>query len=267
VADTLAEQDVAAQQGRKVFFLYPHSVLNEDLLVEILSQEYEVYSLRDHEAAAQIAAKFAGSIFFVNKDETLRESRWESWIRRLMSQKATATARVGIMTYNPDPEVARKYLMEVGIPCGYIQLKLGTAEGKAIILKTLAANEARGRRQFVRARCTDQRKASFNVTVRGAHLTGQILDISVAGMSIRFDMTVPLRPHEVLDDIQLRLRGTLCRLGGTFAGALHGGADRFVLMFRAPLSDDVRAKIHRFIFLSLQEEMDEFIRTLKPRSA
>ena len=263
MADTLHETEAEAHRGRKVFFLYPQSVLNEDLLVEILSHEYEVYSLRDHEAAARIAEKFAGSIFFINIDEALRESQWEAWIRRLISQPSTSSARVGIMTYNPDPALARKYLMEVGIPCGYIQLKLGTAQGKAIILKTLAANEARGRRQFVRARCTDPRKASFNVKVRGAHLTGQILDISVAGMSIRFDAAVPLRPHEVLDDVQLRLRGTLCRLGGTFAGALHGGTDRFLLMFRAPLSDDVRSKIHRFIFLSLQEEMGDFLRTLR----
>ena len=35
------------------------------------------------------------------------------------------------------------------------------------------------------------------------------------------------------------------------------------MMFRAPLADDVRAKIHRFIFLSLQEEMGDFIRGLK----
>jgi len=264
VPETLRDLEATTLRGRKVFFLYPHSVLNEDLLVEILSSEYEVYSLRDHEAAARIAEKFAGSIFFVNIDEALRESQWEAWIRRLISQPSTASARVGIMTYNPDPALARKYLMDMGIPCGYIQLKLGTAEGKAIILRTLAANEAKGRRQFVRARCSDPRKASLNVTVRGSHLTGQILDISVSGMSCRFDAALRLRPHEVLDDVQLRLRGTLCRLAGTFAGAPHGETDRFLLMFRTPLTDEVRSKIHRFIFLSLQEEMDDFIRTLKP---
>ena len=251
MAETLRDLDATALRGRKVFFLYPHSVLNEGLLVEILSSEYEVYSVRDHEAAARIAAAFAGSIFFVNIDEALRESQWETWIRRLISQPSTASARVGIMTYNPDPALGRKYLMDLGIPCGYIQLKLGTAEGKAIILKTLAANEAKGRRQFVRARCSDPRKASFNVTVRGAHLTGQILDISVAGMSCRFDAAVQLRQNEVLDDVQLRLRGTLCRLAGTFAGAPHGDTDRFLLMFRTPLSDEVRSKIHRSGWLTI----------------
>lgn len=247
-----------------MFFLYPHSVLNEDLLVEILSSEYEVYGLRDHETAVRVAAAHAGSILFVNIDEALREPQWESWIRKLVSHPATASTRVGILTYNPDPELARKYLMEVGLPCGYIQLKLGAAEGKAIILRTLAANEAKGRRQCVRARCSDPKKAAFNATVRGAHLTGQILDISVAGMSCRFDAAVPLRPNEALDDVQLRLRGTLCRVSGSFAGSLHGEIDRFLLMFHSPLTDEVRSKIHRFIFLSLQEEMADFTRTRKP---
>jgi hypothetical protein len=264
VPDTTSEIETAASKGRKVFFLYPHSVLNEDLLVEILSQEFEVYSLRDHEAAFRIAEVHPGSIFFVNIDEALRESQWEAWIRRLISQPATASAKVGIMTYNPDPALAKKYLMEVGIPCGFIQLKLGTAEGKAIILRTLAANEAKGRRQFVRARCTDARKASFNVTIRGAHLTGSIVDISVTGMSFRFDQTIHLRPQEPFEDVQLRLRGTLCRLDGSLAGPVRGDSDRQQLLFRAPLTDEVRSKIHRFIFMSLQEEMADFVRTLRP---
>jgi hypothetical protein len=263
VADTPSDIETATSKGRKVFFLYPHSVLNEDLLVEILSQEFEVYSLRDHEAAARIAEVYAGSIFFVNLDEALRESQWEAWIRRLVTQPATASARVGIMTYNQDPALAKKYLMDVGIPCGFIQLKLGTAEGKAIILRTLAANEAKGRRHFVRARCNDPRKASFNVTVRGAHLTGSVVDISITGMSFRFDQTINLRPREAFEDVQLRLRGTLCRLDGTLAGSVRGDSDRQLLLFRTPLPDEVRAKIHRFIFLSLQEEMSDFVRTLK----
>ena len=110
---------------------------------------------------------------------------------------------------------------------------------------------------------SDARKAAFNVTVRGSHHTGQILDLSVAGMACRFDGAVHLRPHEAMDDVQLRLRGTLCRVAGGLVGSPQGGEDRLLMMFRAPLPDDVRAKIHRFIFLSLQEEMGDFIRGLK----
>jgi hypothetical protein len=262
MAGACPEQEGALLCGRKVFFLYPHSVLNEDLLVQILSNEYEIYSLHDHHVAERIARAFPGSIFFLNIDEALKERQWALWIRGLLTDPATVSTRIGILTYNPDPELARKYLMEIGIPCGFIQMKLGLAEGKSIILKMLAANEAKGRRRYVRARCSDGKKASFNLTVRGAHVTGDIVDISVAGMSVRFDATVRFKDKEVLDDVQLRMRGTLCRVAGTYAGILGERSDRSLLLFNAPLAEDAQAKIHRFIFLSLQEEMSDYIRTL-----
>jgi hypothetical protein len=261
VGEGLVEEE-DGHRGRKVFFLYPHSVFNEDLLVDLLSNEYEIYCLSDHVAATKVAATFPGSIFFVNIDAELREPQWEAWIRRLLATQAAAPPQIGILTYNPDPDLARKYLMDVGIPSGFIQLKLGLAEGKAIILKTLFANEAKGRRKYVRARCPDSRKASFNVTIRGTHVTGDILDISVVGMCFRCDPAVRLKQNEQLEDVQLRLRGTLCRVSGTYVGA-QGSADRNLLMFRVPQPDDVRAKIHRFIYLSLQDEMAETVRDLQ----
>jgi len=251
-----------ALKGRKVFFLYPHSVLSEDLLVEILAAEYEIHCLRDHVVAVKVVAAYPGSILFVNIDEAMKERLWEDWIRRLTRDPSTSSTRVGIVTYNPDQELARKYLMDMMLPCGFIQLKLGLAEGKAIILKTLFANEAKGRRRYVRARCPDPRKASFNMTIRDTHVTGDVLDISVVGMCFRCDTAVRLVQDERLEDVQLRLRGTLCRVSGTFVGAQGGSAGRNVLMFRSPQPDDVRAKIHRFIYLSLQEEMGEIVRGL-----
>ena len=257
----MAPQEELAARGRKVFFLYPHSVLNEDLLVEILANEYEIYCLRDHEAAVKVLAAHPGSILFVNIDNTLKEYQWEAWIRKLVSQAETSSTMVGIMTYNPDAELARKYLMEMMLPCGFIQLKLGWAEGKQIILKTLEANEARGRRRYVRAQVSDPKKASFNVKLQERIYAGAILDISAAGMTFDLDRPVVLQPQTPLVDLQLRLKGTLCRLGGTYVGAARGGAGKSLLMFDSPLAEDTRQKIHRFIFQSLQDDMDAFVRS------
>jgi hypothetical protein len=258
--------DQSAVKGRKVFFLYPHSVLNEDLLIEILSNEFEVHCLRDHDVAMRAAETWPGSIFFINIDEGLKEYQWESWIRLLVSEPATASTRVGIMTYNPDQELARKYLMDLMIPCGFIQLKLGLAEGTRIILRTLEANEARGRRRYVRARCADPRRATFNVSIDGTMVNGSILDISAAGMAIKFDSALPRKAGAHLVDMQLRLKGTLCRISGTLAGTVRAQPDCHLLMFDTPLDEQTTAKIHRFIFHTLQEEMGEFVRKQASRA-
>ncbi|MGA2479394.1 MAG: PilZ domain-containing protein [Spirochaetia bacterium] len=255
----MATIDAALQRGRKVFFLYPHSVLNEELLIEILSHEYEVYALHNHDAAVKVAAANPGSILFVNIDDTLKEHQWEAWIRRLISNPQTSSTKVGIVTYNPNEQLARKYLMDMMLPCGFIQLKQGLAEGKRIILKTLDANEARGRRRFVRAQCNDPKKASLNVTVKGKFITGAILDISVAGMTFHLDEPVVMKPETLLEDIQLRLKGTLCRVTGILAGA-GGGQGHYLLMFANPVAEDIKEKVHRFIYSTLQEQIDDFIR-------
>lgn len=253
--------EAAVARGRKVIFLYPHSVLSEELLVEILANEYEIYCLRSHEAARAIARAWPGSIFFINIDEAMKEPQWEEWIRDLTSQPQTAATRLGIMTYNPNPDLAKKYLMDLGIPCGFIQLKLGLSEGKRIILKTLEANEARGRRRFVRARCTDPSKSTFNVTLNGTLVNGTIVDISIAGMAFIFDHPViGLKPNDPMADVQLRLKGTLCRISGKYVGEVKGEEGRELMMFDAPLPEETTVKIHRFIYQALQEELEEFLK-------
>ncbi len=256
----MTPQAEATARGRKIFFLYPHSVVNEELLIEILSNEYEVYSLRNHDAAIKVAAANPGCIFFVNIDEALEKSQWEVWIHRLLSRPETAATMVGIMTYNPDTELARKYLMEMMIPCGFIQLKLGLAESKKIIMKTLEVNEARGRRRYVRARCSDKNRASLNVNVGKRTCSGSILDISAAGMTFHLDMPVNLKPQTVLRDIQLRLKGMVCRVTGIYQGMTQGRPESHLLAFAQPMEEETTKKIHRFIFQSLQEEMDAFVR-------
>jgi hypothetical protein len=256
----MTQEENELTRGRKVFFLYPHSVLTEELLVDILSHEYEIYCLKDHGSAVRAAEAWQESIIFINIDEAFHEAKWEEWIRKLLAEPRTASTRLGILTYNPSPDLAKKYLMDMMLPCGFIQLKLGAAEAKKIILKTLEANDARGRRRYVRARCAGSSKATFNVSIKDSLMQGVVLDISAAGMAFQFDSIFNLTPGTPLTDIQLRMKGALCRLSGTFVGTVRGEAGRNLCMFQAPLPEETTAKIHKFIYQALQEEMTEFMR-------
>ncbi len=256
----MTSDEVKAAWGRKVFFLYPHSVFTDDLFLAILNQEYEVYVVKSHEAAWKITESFPGSILFINIDDVLAEKEWLAWVRKLTTDPVRGQTRVGILTYNQDQELAKRYLMDMQIACGFIQLKQGLAESAQIILKTLEANEARGRRRYVRARCMDPQKSLFNVRHLGKLHTGVILDISAAGMSYRLDRPLALKEKAALDDIQLKLKGVLCRVSGVHVGITKDGALRNLLMFKQPVPADTKDKIHRFIYHSLQEEMEAAIR-------
>ncbi|MDR1597159.1 MAG: PilZ domain-containing protein, partial [Treponema sp.] len=141
-------------EGKKVFFLYPHSVIQDALVDELIMQGFEIYMLRDHKRARKLIERFPGSIMFINIDERLEEAEWEAYIQEILDNPQIQT-KLGILSYNTDRELMEKYLMKMMVPCGYIQLKQGVKESTLIIHNALLANEAKGRRKSFRAACED----------------------------------------------------------------------------------------------------------------
>jgi hypothetical protein len=243
--------------GKKVFILYPPSVVQEEMIHLLIASEYEVALLKDKEHAVRAISKFPNSILFINIDERPAENQWEHFIRKILEGGKTGDVRVGILSYNDDPALKEKYLMDIGVPCGFVTLKLGLKESFKIIAKTLEANEAKGRRKFVRAACRPQDKASFNVKYEGDYLTGEIIDISSVGMACTFNKPQQLKAGTELDDIQLKLRAVLCRIGGTLVGINRDEGNTHVILFTKKISPRERHKIHTFVYDRLQELIDE----------
>jgi hypothetical protein len=241
--------------GKKVFFLYPHSVIREELINEIIYNEYEVYFLKDHEDAKRLFRKFPNSIVFINIDEGMTEPEWENYIRGLISHPETADLKVGILSYNPDEELKEKYLLEVGVHCGVIKLKLGLTESAKIILKVLEVNEARGRRKYVRARVDHDPKATFNIRYEDEMVKGQILDISSVGIACKFDTPRVIEKNTILSDIQLQLRGKIVKVSGIFIGVREDNPAVHVIVFSPNQDLAYKMQIHHFIHQSLQSSI------------
>ncbi|MFP4363560.1 MAG: PilZ domain-containing protein [Spirochaetia bacterium] len=241
--------------GRKVFFLYPHSVMQEEMIEALLRQEYEVYLAKDHDKIKNILAEYPDSIVFINIDTVLKGNEWETYIRELM--KELPDLRIGIMSYNSDEEIARKYLMEIGVQCGFIRLKLGLKESTAIILKALQANEAKGRRKYVRAQCQGNIQASFNMRTSDGFEGGEILDISIAGMACQFSNAgrIPVKVDDEIDDIQLKLKGSLAKVSGKVVGIREEGNPVYVILFDKSMKQPIKSKIRNFVFHALHKNL------------
>lgn len=244
--------------GKKVIFLYPHSVIQKELIKEIVKYEYEVYVFHDHEKTLKILEKYPDSILFINIDSSLKESEWEIYIRHLMQNPGTSSVKVGILSYNENQNLIEKYVMGMSVACGYIVLKIGLNESLKIILKVLEASEAKGRRQFVRVKCTSKTNITFNVKIGDKVLIGNIYDISSIGMACSFNdpnlKEIPINSY--FNDIQLRLKGTLIMLSGKVVGVRKQENDYYIIMFDNIFKDEVkRNKIQTFIHTFLQEEL------------
>jgi hypothetical protein len=247
----------AAVEGKKVFFLYPHSVIQDEMLDALIMSGYEVYILRDHRRASRLLEHFPGSIMFINIDERLPEKEWEAYIRALQEAPATKDSRLGILSYNTDRDLMQKYLMDMSVPCGYIQLKLGVQASTKIIHDALQANEAKGRRKCFRASCEDDGSATINYKDHSAIYYGKILDISSAGVAVRIENFRGYQTNSRLKDIQVKLRGSLVRTDMILMGKRWDNQDVWIFLFDPNMPPESRLIIHRYIKQILQRYIDD----------
>lgn len=253
-------------QSRKVFFLYPHSVIRDELIAEIIRNEFEVYFIYDHNRLLKLLERYRDAIVFINIDEGQTEPEWEQYVRRLIATPGLKGVGIGILTYYNKSDLQEKYLMEIGIPCGYIKLSQGARESSRIILKILEANEARGRRKYVRVSCGVDEGASFNLKFREQMHHGQILDISSAGMACQFTAKCDIVIRTILPDIQLNLKGIIAHVAGVVGAVRPGNEPVYVIMFDQRMRPGTAEKISGFVFKTLQSTINEEIRKLPIRN-
>ena len=124
------------------------------------------------------------------------------------------------------------------------------------MLGALEANEARGRRRYVRARTADDARTTFNLELLGNRYEGTILDVSSVGMAVRFARPVDLQPKSLLPGIQLRLRATLVRVDGVLLDRRKDDKSVYVVLFRHGADSKARSQIRDYVHRSLQEDID-----------
>lgn len=249
--------DTVSPFGRKVFFLNPPSVLAE-VLPTLANAEFEVYQSTDHARLARYLGRDPACLVFVNIDEGDDESAWRAWIKKLREDTATAAVAFGILTMLPDEDKRNAYLMELGASCGFITVSSGAAKTTEILLRTLEANEARGRRRFVRVNCPPE-AAVFNCRIDADIHRGSIRDLSSVGMSVCFDETTPPSVGMRLKDIQLNLKGNRLSLNGVVMGGrddAESSGIRLIMFEPASVDQEKRDKLRAFIRKTLQAGMD-----------
>ena len=245
--------------GRRVFILNPPSVIEDELIDIILAHEFEVNVLKDPGQARYVLGKFPQAIIFINIDSGLKEPEWERYVRTLQVNPKFKGIRVGILSYHPEPELVEKYLMKIGIECGFIQLRLGLQESARIMVKVLEANEAKGRRKYVRVSAEDDTRSSFNFRLNNRVYSGPILDISSVGMAFRLDNGVKIPPKTLIPDTQLKLRAAIVRVTTVTLGTRDDDKSINVVLFKHDIETKARYQIRRYIHERSQLDIDQIV--------
>ena len=225
------------------------------LSTSVMKAEYEVYLLKDHLAALKVLKKFKESILFVNIDERLEPREWQKYIKGITEDPALQGVRIGVVSYNDNRELAQRYLLDLMIQGGYVKLTLGRKRSTQIILKALQANEARGRRKHLRAKCLGHTQSSLSVEIGGRTHSGTIEDISKMGMFCTL-ASISLPVHSRIPNIQLRLGGIVLPASGIVERVCGPLRRQYLILFDNQTPEQSRERIRDFVSRSLRSQVE-----------
>ena len=247
--------------GKKIYFLYPTTVVQNQIITELAQQEYEVYSAKDKDALRRVLRKYRDSIVFVDINEHMTEKEWETWITAIMNAEETKGVSIGILTAADDELVKRKYLLSTKVPCGYTVLKSDLDKSISHIFEVLKTVDAKGRRKYIRATTDKEPNATVNLPLNGMFVNGQIKDISVVGISCTMEGNPEITKNSLFKDIQVKLSSHLLKVEGIVIGSRMDGKEKiYVVLFTQRIDPEVRTKIRKYIQQNLQGKMDMELR-------
>ena len=244
--------------GRKIFFLYPSVIIQNQVVGELAQEEYEVYIVKDEAKLRRILKKYPDSIVFANISEGMKESAWESWIKAVVSDTALAGVDIGVIAASDNASLRQKYTEQLKLKCGFTALKSDISMVIKQLVIILNHVNAKGRRKYVRAITDKGANTTINLPVNGTFVNGTIKDISTVGFSCSFPEDPGLKHNGLFPDIQIRLATQLLKAEGlVFGSRMEGDEKIYVILLTQRVSPDVRTRIRKFIQFFLQTRMEE----------
>ncbi|MCL2719913.1 MAG: pilus assembly protein PilZ [Treponema sp.] len=244
--------------GKKIFFLYPTAPIQNQVITELIQQEYEAYIAKDHTRLLRALKNYPDSIIYINIDDKMPEAEWEKWILNI--SKSYPNVKLGVFSASNNEDLKIKYINKLKVSCGFFSLKVDMSKSIENILEILVVLNAKGRRKYLRATAERESNTSMNMPFNGEFINSSVRDISVVGLSCIFEHDPGLRKNQLYKDIQIRLQSLLIKVDAVVFGSRQDmGQLAYVFLFTQRIDPEVRVKIRKYIQNNLQAKMDNEI--------
>jgi len=265
----MPEKDSSNTLGRKIFFLYPSAVTQNQIITELAQEEFEVYALKDEHKLKTALEFYPNSVLFASINEVMKENAWEDLIKSIMEKSETSGVDIGIIASVNNEDAHRKYTGRYKIKCGYTVIKSDVNAVIRQLTSLLNSVNARGRRKYTRIIIgKEEPNVSVNLPIDGTYIKGYVKDISVVGFSCIFDEDPGLTKNGLIEDIQLKLQSHLIKAEGIVFGARTDGPDKvYVILFTQRVDPDTRAKVRKYIQTNLQNKLEHELKSPSAQKA
>jgi len=244
--------------GKKIFFLHPSALVQNQVISELAQEEFEVYVIKDDNKIRQALKNYPDSILFASINEAMKEGAWVELIQSIQKKSETASTSIGIIASSNDDNTKRKYMELLKLTCGYTVVKSDASAATKQLSTILNGVNAKGRRKYIRMLIDKETNTTVNLPMNGTYINGSIKDISVVGFSCVFPEDPGLKKNSLFGDMQLRLQSQLIKAEGIIFGSRLDGTEQvYVILLSQRVEPSARAKIRKYIQNYLQHKMDE----------
>jgi hypothetical protein len=253
----MMEKESPNALGRKVFFLHPSALTQNQIITELAQEEFEVYIIKDEGKLKGALELYPNSILFASINEGMKEGAWEELIKTL-TEKGETTVDIGIIASANSELIQRKYTGLYKVKCGFTVLKSDFSSAIRQLISALNAVNAKGRRKYIRLIMEKETNVSVNLPMNGTFINGIVKDISVVGFSFVFKDEIELAKNGLFGDIQLKLQSQLLKAEGiVFGSRIDGNEKVYVILFTQRVDPEARAKIRKYIHSNLQNRLEQ----------
>lgn len=248
-------------KSSRVFFLNPDNLISTRLAKDILSLEYAIYIINDHEKLKNILKGLEHSVVYINIDEKLSDDEWSNYITALREDPEINDVRFGILTKNAWKSRIENFLINLQVEAGVLQLSTNNTENKHKLLVSLEALQLKERRKFLRVNTTGNPNVSFSIKIGDTIYYGKTLDISCNYMLAIFDnesLRFPVNYYFQRLNIQLNNQNIIVDGFLENIRTLSSTKHFYLIKFDEKDVKIEKNKIYEFIFDEYQKEIKNF---------
>lgn len=252
--------------GHKVIFLYPSRVFQQEIIERLHTLEYEVYICQDYKTVKNILIRNPGSLLFINIDTCFDPFSWIYFINTLEDSIQFSSTRIGLISERMDGATQRLFEAKTAHTGGILKLEEDTEENIKTIVRTLDSMNAKGRRQYVRATCTDEDKAGVFWITKNVMFKLKVIDISAAGIAVKIPLRQAgtLKPGQQLAKITLTLKQKTIPINAVVYMVKPGQSwNTGVLMIDKTTSPSSMISIREYVAETLNSKLEADIFTME----
>lgn len=265
----MAENTQNDLMGKKIFFINPTYPIRNYIVSALRNEELEVYVIDNYKLAKNSLIKNPGSLCFIHIDSELTLNGWLVFLEEFATDKDLKTITLGIFS-DKVTDKEKAYIMEKINPQGGLH-KAGTSPQKLLesVKETLVAAKAKGRRQYVRANCLNQKSSELFWTNDNTMVQMKLVDISTSSAATKVQKKdldyIKSMEKSVIHGATLNMGGKQYLIDFLIYG-VHQRGDS-TLMVALFLQDSIKAikdEIQDYVFDVLQKQLLESIELYAP---